>query len=298
MKKRSFGKNNVGYLYIAPWLIGMLVFQLYPFISSFIYSFTDFSLNKNYNFVFLKNFIKIFSSDPEFSNSLKVTLIYVLYSVPLKLCFALFIAVILNRKIRGIGIFRTAYYLPSILGGSMTIAILWRYLFDHNGLVNMILEKVNIPPINWITSPEVSLYSLGLLSIWQFGSSMVIFLAALKQIPSELYEAGKVDGANTIKRFFNITVPMLTPIIFFNLVMQTINAFQMFTPAYIITKGGPVKSTYLYSLMLYDNAFVYFKMGYANALSWILFIIILVFTLIMFRTSKYWIYYSDGGTNK
>jgi oligogalacturonide transport system permease protein len=252
---------------------------------------------KDYKFIGLDNFKEIFTHDEIFVQSLKVTLTYVATSVPLKLGFALFIAMVLNMKVKGITVFKTLYYLPSILGGSVGIAILWRFLFNKSGLVNLLLSKLNIPAVNWLGSPKTSLFTISLLSAWQFGSSMILFLAALKQIPKELYEAAIVDGCGRIRIFFKITLPMISPIILFNLVMQTINAFQEFAGPYLITRGGPLKSTYLYGLMLYENAFTYLKMGYASALSWVLFVIIMTLTAIIFRSSEYWAFYQDGGNS-
>ena len=224
-----------------------------------------------------------------------MTVFYVLVSVPLKLVFALFIAMLLNMKVKGIGIFKTLYYLPSILGGSVGIAILWRFLFNKSGFVNLLFSKIGLPAVDWLGSPKVSLLTISLLAVWQFGSSMILFLAALKQIPRDLYEAAQVDGAGRIRIFFTITLPMITPIVLFNIVMQMINAFQEFSAPFLITKGGPLKATYLYGLMLYDTAFTYLKMGYASALSWIMFIIIMILTALIFKSSEYWTFYQDGG---
>jgi oligogalacturonide transport system permease protein len=291
--KTRFGRGNLGYLYIAPWIIGFLSFQLYPLIASLVYSFTNYNLGEHVRFVGIANYRSIFTVDPDFYNSLKVTFIYVLFSVPLKVGFALLIALILNMRLRGMNIFRTIYYLPSILGGSVAVSILWRYLFAGDGLVNRVLSLAALPPMNWLTDARVALFTIGLLAVWQFGSSMVLFLAGLKQVPSELYEAGRVDGAHKLTMFVRITLPMISPIVFFNLVMQMINAFQDFTSAFIITGGGPLKATWLYGLMLYWNGFAFFKMGYAAALSWVLFVIILSFTLLLFRSSRYWTFYSE-----
>ncbi|WP_273325534.1 carbohydrate ABC transporter permease [Vallitalea guaymasensis] len=293
-KKRRM-KDYVGLLYISPFIIGFLIFQLYPFISSIIYSFTDFTMIKKPDFVGFSNYINMFTKDRDFWNSVKVTFKYVLMAVPMKLIFALFIAMVLNMKLKSINFFRTIYYLPSILGGSVAVAVMWRFLFMYDGLVNNFLGVFNIPPISWLGNPDISLYTIGLLAVWQFGSSMVLFLAGLKQIPENLYEASAIDGASKVKQFFVITLPMLTPIILFNMVMQTISAFQEFTGAFVITNGGPMKSTYLYGMMLYDNAFVHFKMGYASAQSWILFFIIVTITAILLKSSKRWAYYEDGG---
>lgn len=296
----SFNTNRqtVGLLYIAPWLLGFLIFKLYPFIASFTYSFTEFSVLKKPVFIGLANYIRMFTQDELFVKSLITTFIYVLISVPSKIIFALFIAVLLNMKLRGINLFRTVYYIPSIMGGSVAVSILWRTLFMREGIVNNFLGNFNLPAIDWLGNPDMSLYTLSTLAVWQFGSTMVIFLAGLKQIPNELYEAAKVDGATKGRTFFRITIPMLTPLIFFNLIMQMVNAFQQFTGAFVITKGGPMYSTYLYALKIYDEGFKFFRMGYASALSWVLFIIILAFTLLVFKSSSYWVYVEEGGKDK
>ena len=201
----------------------------------------------------------------------------------------------MNQNIKGMRFYRTIYYLPSILGGSVAISVLWRFLFRRDGIVNMILAVVGIAPVDWLGSPKHALGTVALLGIWQFGSSMVLFLAGLKQVPAELYDAAKVDGAGKIRTFFSVTLPMISSIIFFNLVMQLINAFQDFTAPFVITGGGPLNATYVFAIHLYNSAFKYFKTGYASALSWILFVIIMLFTLLVFKSSAYWTYYEDGG---
>lgn len=285
----------VAYLFILPWIIGFLIFQLYPFVASFVYSFTDFSLLKSMKFVGFKNYIQMFTRDRVFYKSLWATVKYVLIAVPGKLVFALIIAMILNMKLKCINFYRTVYYLPSILGGSVAISILWKFLFSKNGTVNTFLTHLHIPALDWLGSPNLALVTMGLLVVWQFGSSMVLFLAALKNVPAELCEAARVDGAGRIRTFFTITLPLLTPTIFFNLIMQMINAFKEFNAPFLITKGGPLNSTYLYGMMVYENAFQHSKMGYASAQSWVLFMIILVFTALTFKSSPYWTFYEDGG---
>ena len=295
LKHVGVERHNIAYLYILPWILGFLGFQLYPFIASFIYSFTDFSILKPMKFVGLDNYIRMFTKDRLFWKSLRATLIYVLMAVPGKLVFALIIAVILNMKIRCINLFRTIYYLPSILGGSVAISILWKFLFAKDGTVNAVLSVLHIPAVDWLGSPNLALGTMGLLVVWQFGSSMVLFLAGLKNIPNELLEAARVDGAGRVKTFFKITLPLLTPVIFFNLIMQMINAFKEFNAPYLITQGGPLNSTYLYGIMLYENAFSYLKMGYASAQSWFLFVLIMIVTASAFKSSPYWTFYEDGG---
>lgn len=289
-------KWYTGLLFLSPWLLGLLVLQIYPFCASIYYSFTDFALVKAPKWVGLQNYITAFKIDPYYWGSLKSTFQYVFMAIPMKMVFALFIAVLLNMKMRAINFFRTVYYLPSILGSSVVIAILWRFIFAKEGVLNLALGALGIVGQNWLGNPKYALFTLSLLHVWQFGSSMVIFLAALKQIPGELYEAARVDGAGPLRTFFSITLPCISPMLLFNIVMQTILAFQDFTSAFVIgnSNGDPLKTTYIYGVMLYKNAFQYLKMGYASAMSWILFIIIVVCTLVIFGTSKYWVFYEDG----
>lgn len=287
--------NYTGYLYILPWIIGFLLLQLVPLINSFWYSFTNFQLLGDPKFLGLENYKKIFTADPTFLQLLKVTSYYVLIAVPLKISFALVIAIILNQNIKGINLFRTLYYIPSILGGSVAISVLWKYLFMNQGVVNNLIGQFGFKAVDWLGDPRFALGTISLVTVWQFGSSMLLFLAGLKQIPVSQYEAARIDGAGRMRIFWQITIPELSPIILFNLIMQMINAFQDFTSAFVITQGGPLKSTYLYGLMLYDQGFKFFKMGYSSALSWILFaIIILFFTSLTFRSSESWVHYGDS----
>ncbi|MBS5063943.1 MAG: sugar ABC transporter permease [Hungatella hathewayi] len=287
-----------GFFYVLPWIIGFLVFQLYPFIASFCYSFTDYTLLNTPKFVGLLNYKNLFQVDKQFLETMKITGAYALMSVPLKLAFALFIACILNSKVRGIGIYRSLYYLPSILGGSVAVSVLWRVLFMKDGAVNRFFGVFGIPAVNWLTNPDIALFTLSMLQVWQFGSAMVIFLAALKQIPTELYEAASIDGGGKFKQFFHITLPQISSVVFFNLIMQSIQALQNFTSAFVITGGGPMKKTYIIGMKLYDDAFKYYKVGYACAESWILFLVILALTLLVFRSSSAWVYYADEGGGK
>jgi multiple sugar transport system permease protein len=226
---------------------------------------------------------------------MQVTFTYVILAVPLKLAFALGLAMVLNRGIAGLPFYRALFYLPSLLGASVAIAVLWRQLFAKDGLANAALGIFGIEGPSWISDPNYSLYTLVLLSIWQFGSPMIIFLAGLRQIPPDVYEAANIDGANKVQQFFKITLPLLTPVIFFNGIVQTIDAFKAFTPAFIISEGtgGPIDSTLFYTLYLYQEGFAYFRMGYASALAWILLIIIACFTAFSFLTSRYWVHYND-----
>lgn len=285
----------MGYIYILPWILGFLMFQLYPLAASLYYAFTDFSITNEPMFIGLKNFKTMFTEDTLFFQSLGTTIKYVLMSVPLKIITALIVAVILNQKLKGINFYRTIYYIPSIFGGSVAISILWRFLFMDSGLVNRVLKTLHLSSLPWLSSPKMALFTLSLLSVWQFGSSMVLFLAALKQVPEDLYEAARIDGGGPLRNFFSITLPMISSVLFFNILMQLVNAFQDFTGAFVITNGGPLNSTYLFALKLYDEAFTYFKMGYACALSWVLFVLILIFTAVFFRFSDAVSYYEDGG---
>lgn len=240
----------------------------------------------------MENYVDIFTT-PKIVKALKVTFQYSFMTVPLKLVAALFIAYILNFKIKGVNFFRTAYYIPSILGGSVAIAVLWKAIFKDDGLLNTLLGFFGVNGPSWLSDPSYALFVICLLRVWQFGSAMVIFLAALKGVPEELYEAASIEGAGKWKQFFSITVPLITPIIFYNLVTQICQAFQEFNGPYIITQGGPRNSTTLISLLIYNSAFKNYEMGMASAMAWVLFIILMVFTVIAFLSQKYWVYYSD-----
>jgi oligogalacturonide transport system permease protein len=290
---RMSGDNRfLGLFYLSPYIIGLLIFTTLPFMASLYLSFTNYNLLDQPTFTGLANYIKLFTNDRTFRKSLWVTLIYVFTTVPLKLAFALFIAVILNYKLKAINFFRTAYYVPSILGGSIAVAVLWRYIFADTGLVNMGLNLLGFEGVNWFGDPTNALFTITLLRIWQFGSAMVIFLAALQSVDNSLYEAASIDGAGKWKTFVHITLPLITPVIFFNLIMQMVQAFQEFNGPYIITQGGPLKSTYLLPLYIYDEAFKRFDMGYASAIAWVLFVIIMVLTVIAFWSSRHWVYYA------
>jgi oligogalacturonide transport system permease protein len=286
-------RNNVAYLYLMPWLVGILLLQLYPFGRSFYMALCDWNPLRKPFFIGLNNYIDLFSKDPEFWISLKATLLYVIYTVPIKLIMSLFIAMLLNKSRKGIGVLRTAYYLPSLFGGSVAVAVLWQVMFRDQGMINSWINFFGFPTVQFLGNPKTALPTLSSLEIWQFGSSMVMFLAALKQVPSALYEAARIDGAGAPKRFFSITLPYISPILFFCIIMQTINALQNFTSAFVITRGGPVKSTYMLGLKLYNDGFVYWRMGYASATSWIIFLMVALFTLGLFASQKYWVFYSD-----
>lgn len=294
-KKKGFSKvlqENIGFFFILPWLIGFLIFKVYPFGSSLFYSFTDYHLFDGISKYGLFNYVEIFTKK-KIINSFITTFKYAFMTVPLKLIFALFIAYILNFKLKGVNLFRTAYYIPSILGGSVAIAVLWKAIFKGDGIINGLLGMFGIASVDWLSEPKYALFIICLLRVWQFGSAMVIFLAALKGVSGDLYEAASIDGAGKWRQFFSITVPIITPVIFYNLVTQLCQAFQEFNGPYIITKGGPLSSTTLISLLIYNNAFKNYEMGLASAQAWILFLIVCTLTAIAFASQKKWVYYSD-----
>ena len=296
--QRAWRRNAAGYLFLAPWLIGFFGLTLGPTLASLYLSFTDYDLLTPPRWSGLKNYEFALFQDRRLGNALSVTFHYVLWSVPLKLTVALALAMALDRSVRGAGLYRAIFYLPSLLGASVAIAILWRQIFGADGLVNQLLEMtLGIVGPGWVTHPDYSLWTLVILAIWQFGSPMIIFLAGLRQIPQDLYEASAMDGAGAARQFFRITLPLLAPVIFFNLVFQTIEAFKAFTQAFIVSggNGGPIDSTLFYSLYLYIEAFENLRMGYASALAWLLLLIIGAFTGLAFLTSRYWVYYEDEG---
>lgn len=299
--RQNFVKNGkkrrkwIGLFFVLPWIIGFVVFSAYPLLSAVMYSFTNFQMGSTPKFTGLYNYIRMFTRDVDFYHSLGVTLNYAIVSIVLKLLVALGIAMLLNLKLPFKGFYRAVFYLPSIFGGSVAISMLWRMMFGYSGLINSILGIFGVEPIPWLTDTGYALYTVSFVNVWMFGSSMVLFLAALKDVPTHLYEAAKIDGANSVKCFFHITLPMISPIFLFNLVMQTINAFQEFTGAFTIptTPGGPMKSTYLFSIKIYQHAFGNYEMGYACALSMVLFLIIFLFTLVIQMSSKKWVFYAD-----
>lgn len=299
VRRRQVGlnarQNGAAFVFLAPWIVGMLCLTLGPILASFYLSLTSYDMFSPPHWIGLDNYVKMFTEDRRYYQALRVTFTYVFLSVPLKLAFALTIAMLLNRGLRGLGFYRSIYYLPSLLGGSVAVAIMWRQVFAYDGIINQVLLKFGIDGPSWITSPDYAIYTLVALAVWQFGSPMVIFLAGLKQIPQDVYDAAEVDGATPFRKFVSITLPLLTPIIFFNFVMQTIGAFQAFTPAYIISggKGGPADATLFYTLYLYEQAFTNFQMGYASAMAWVLVAIIAVVTAVSFFSARFWVHYGD-----
>lgn len=295
MKKSKFNfqsENVAGIVFSAPFIIGFLLFMLVPVGISFYYSLCDFNILSEPVFRGIKNYKTLFT-DEVFWKSLKVTVIYAVVSVPIKLTFALIVAQLLLKTSKITGIYRALYYLPSIIGGSVAVAILWKRMFATDGLINNLLGRIGVAPIAWLGDKNIAIWTLILLTVWQFGSSMLIFLSALKQIPASLYEASTVDGAGKWKQFVKVTLPLLTPTIFFNLVMQMINGLLAFTQCFIITKGQPMDSTLFYMVYMYRQSFEFYNTGYGAALAWVMLVLVGIVTAILFATKKYWVY--DGG---
>ena len=282
-------EHVAGLVCTSPFIIGLFAFLLIPMGMSLYYSLCNYSVLSTPTFAGFKNYVNAFTADPLFWTSMKVTFFFALVSVPLRLVFALIVALLLQKTSKANAFYRAAYYLPSIIGGSVAVSILWKRMFATDGVINQILGT-NYP---FLGNTSTAIWTLILLSIWQFGSSMLIFLSALKQIPASLYEAAEIDGANKVRTFFKITLPLLTPTIFFNLVMQMINGFLAFTQCYIITQGKPMNSTLFYTVYMYQQSFEFYNTGYGAALAWIMLMVIGTITAILFATKKFWVY--EGG---
>ena len=293
-QKGARQQNKAAFFFLLAWFVGLFGITLGPMLASLYLSFTKYNLLQPPQFSGLDNWTRMVD-DERLHKSLEVTFSYVLVSVPLQLAMALGLALLLDRGVRGLAFYRSIFYLPSLIGGSVAIAVLWRAMFGTNGLVNEALALVGIQGQGWISEPGTALSTLVVLNVWTFGSPMVIFLAGLRQIPTSLYEAASVDGAKRWRQFRSITIPLLTPIIFFNLVLQIIHAFQTFTQAFVVSggTGGPADSTLFFSLYLYQRGFGHFDMGYASALAWVLLLIVAAFTAVNFWASKYWVFYDD-----
>ncbi|RJW38269.1 sugar ABC transporter permease [Clostridiales bacterium TF09-2AC] len=293
IKRLANQKNTAGYFFTLPFIIGFFMFLVVPMGMSLYYSFCDYNILSPPVFTGLENF-KHMLRDVTFFKTLKVTFFFAFVSVPLKLLFALFVAMFLLKNSKLSGFYRAAYYLPSIIGGSVAVSVLWKRMFSSDGVINSLLQAVGVNcSVSWLGNTSTAIWVLILLVVWQFGSSMLIFLSALKQIPSSLYEAAMVDGSGPVYRFFKITLPLLTPTIFFNLVMQTISGFLAFTQCYIITEGKPLNSTLLYTVYMYQQSFEFYNTGYGAALAWVMLAVIGLITLALFATKKFWVY--EGG---
>lgn len=287
-------ENIAGYVFIAPFIIGFFAFTIFPVLTSFGLAFTNYDVLSPPRFIGLENFRTMLTNDPKFWKSLGVTFYYAMVSVPLRLVAALLIALLLVKSTRVTGVYRAVYYLPSIIGGSVAVAILWKWMFAADGAVNAVLGMLGLPSgIAWLGRTDTAIWTLILLAVWQFGSSMLIFLSGLKQIPASLYESATVDGANRLHRFFKITLPMLTPVILFNLIMQMINGFMAFTQSYIVTGGKPMDSTLFYTVYMYQRSFEFYQMGYGCAMAWFMLLIVGGLTALIFKTSDRWVYYES-----
>ena len=303
MKKASTGRglDNLpsflnregvaGYVFISPFIIGLFGFTILPIIISLVLSFTKYDILSNPTFIGIGNYVRMFTQDPTFWKSFRVTLMYAATSVPLKLAMALLVAILFYRGTKATSIYRAVFYLPSILGSSVAVAVLWKRLFAVDGVINALLGLIGIhSDVGWLSRPSTAIWTLVVLSVWQFGSSMLIFLGGLKQIPSSLYEAATVDGCSKPRQFTSITLPMLTPVIFFNLIQQTINAFTAFTQSYVITNGKPLDSTLFYTVYMYRRSFEYSEMGYGAAMAWFMLFVVALLTALIFKSSNNWVY--------
>lgn len=288
-------ENRAAYLFLTPWFLGLVLITAAPVIASLYLSFTRYNILRPPRWIGLDNYIEMFTRDPQFWAAVRVTFFYVGWSVPLVIIFALAVAVLLNRGLAGLSLYRSIFYIPSLIGGSVAIGLLWREVFGTRGIFNDFLAIFGIPASSWVANPATAPWMLITLNVWTFGSAMVIFLAALRQIPTSLYEAASMDGASAMTRFRRITLPLLTPVILFNVVLQLIHSFQAFTQAFIVSNGtgGPAESTLLYTLYLYKRAFVQLDMGYASAMAWMLLIVIALFTALLFWSSRFWVFYGD-----
>ncbi len=287
-----------GLLFVSPWIVGVLIFTLYPILASFYYSFTEYDVISSPTFVGVANYRELLTGDPLFWKSVRNTLFFAVVAIPLNLMVAAGVAMLLNLKIRGMAFYRTIFFLPSIVP-EVASAMLWAWILNPQfGLANSMLRGIGVGGVGWLSDPQWSKPSLILIGLWAFGGSMVIFLAALQDIPEHLYEAAELDGANTPRKTWHVTIPMLTPTIFFNLVLGVIGAFQYFTAAFVLTQGSgnPSSSTLFYAMLIYRNAFSYFKMGYASAMAWLLFAFVFLITFVIFKTSGRWVYY-EGEQN-
>lgn len=293
LKARLNKESTAGVIFTLPFIMGFLLFMVVPMAISLYYSFCDYNILSPPQFTGLKNYMEVLK-DETFFKAIGVTFYYALVSVPLRLIFALLVAMILLKSTKATGLYRAAYYLPSIIGGSVAVSILWKRMFAIDGVVNSLLSLFGIhSEISWLGNAKTAIWVLIVLAVWQFGSSMLIFLSSLKQIPTTLYEAARVDGAGKFTQFKDITLPLLTPTIFFNLVMQMINGFLAFTQSYIITQGKPMNSTLFYTVYMYQQSFEFYNTGYGAMLAWIMLIIVGLITLILFATKKFWVY--EGG---
>ena len=293
---RILGKESVaGYIFIAPFIIGLFAFTVIPFFTSLYLAFTDYNILTPPKWIGIQNFRRMFFEDKYFWTSFWVTCKFAFIQVPIKMLVSLGVALILSRNTKAIPFYRSAFYIPSLMGGSVAVALTWKQLFSYDGVINRFTALFGLAPVKWLSNPGTALYVLIGLGVWQFGSSMLIFLAALKNVPASYHEAAIVDGAGPVRRFFKIVFPMITPIFFFNLINQTIGAFQAFNSSYLITQGKPLNTTLYYGVHLYNRAFTYYEMGYGSAMAWFMLLVIAIFTALIFRSSSAWVYYESEG---
>jgi len=285
--------NIAGYSFVSLYIIGLFTFTIYPFIMSLYYSFTDYDILTGANWIGLKNYAEMFFEDKRFWVSFKVTLKFSLIGVPLKLFVSLLVAVVLSKKTKLTNFYRCAFYIPSLLGGGVAVAITWKQIWEKDGVINHFLNMIGLEGHNWLTDPNTALYVLILLGVWQFGSSMLIFLAAIKDVPESLKEAAMLDGARSTQVFFKVTLPMITPSLFFNLINGIIGSLQAFNSAYLISNGAPLNTTLYYGLYQYRQGFEWHHMGYASAMAWFLMLVIVAMTAITFKSSSAWVYYQS-----
>ena len=299
-RRSTWRRNLTGYLFIAPWLFGFLAFTLIPITASAALAFTNFNvLSSTLNWIGFNNFATM-AQDQRFWRSVRATFLFAFAAVPLKLVFALALAMLLNSARRGVYAYRAAFYAPSIVGASVAVAVVWREMFGKQGPINGLLGSLGLPATAWLGDPATAPWTVILLAVWEFGSPMLIFLAGLRQIPTEFYEAAAIDGAGRLRRFLSITIPLLTPLIFFNLVLQMIFGFTVFTAPFVISggSGAPLDSVLLYSLYLYQKGFRDFQMGYAAAMAWTLLLVVACFTTLIFRSSSHWVYYEADAEDR
>ena len=289
--KRREARNF--YLYTAPWLIGFFVLTLYPIVYSFYLMFTDMNLTGVGTFIGLENLKYAFTDDPLFIKAFINTLKYVVMFVPSSIILAFFVALLLSKKVKGLGFFRTAFYIPYITSG-VAVTILWGWIYQKDyGIINYVLSLFGIKGVNWLGDKNIAMISIVILSLWTIGNNIIIMLAGIQDIPQSYYESAQIDGAGAIRQIFSITLPLCTPTIYFNLIVTIIAAFQVFQQPLILTNGGPLNSTYTAAIHMYNNGFLYGKMGYASMMAWSLFVVIMVITLVVISTSKYWVFYDD-----
>jgi multiple sugar transport system permease protein len=298
MKRTRRRENLSGYLFISPWIIGFILLMLGPMVFSLAISFFKWNMLGTPSFIGLDNYKRMFTTDPFYYKALGVTLTYVFITVPLQVIFAIVTAMLLNRITKGVKLLRAVFYLPSLVQG-VALALIWTWLYNNDfGLINYFLSSLGLPKVEWLTNPHTALPALIIMAVWGIGSPMVLYLSAIKSVNSEYYEAASLDGAGSFRQFVNITLPMITPTILFNIITSLIASFQTVVQAYVMTGGGPAHSTYFYSLHVYESAFVHFEMGYSSAMAWVMFIVILAATGIIMKSSQYWVYYEADGSGK